>query len=183
MICTGCTAGMPPQMSLASEEPYSTIPRRQLHPGFSGIRDNVNPWIFKPTCPQADRDSGSQTTAATLSLVHWEPRLLFDLDGSCSTCWDPQVNWHFPKLGACPQFNPEAVRRASKGTWTITCLLFVQLLIDIISHLSIPGWPMIDPPGLCKAQVLTNKMSRLQVPPSSAAITKKTPGPVPPNLN
>ena len=43
MICTGCTAGMPPQMSLASEEPYSMIPRRQLHPGFSGIRDNVNP--------------------------------------------------------------------------------------------------------------------------------------------
>ena len=41
MIYTGCTAGMPPQMSLASEEPYSTIPRRQLHPGFSGIRDKT----------------------------------------------------------------------------------------------------------------------------------------------
>ena len=30
--------------------------------------------MFKPTCPQADWDSGSQTTAVTLSLVHWMPR-------------------------------------------------------------------------------------------------------------
>ena len=34
--------------------------------------------IIVPTCPQADRDSGSQTTAATLSLVHWEQRLAKD---------------------------------------------------------------------------------------------------------
>ena len=34
MICTCCTAGLPPQMSLESEEPYSTTPRKQSHPGY-----------------------------------------------------------------------------------------------------------------------------------------------------
>ena len=42
---------------------------------------------------------------------------------------------------------------------------------------------MVHPPGFCKAKVLTNKMSSLQVPASSITITKKTPGPVLPNLD
>ena len=81
MICTCCTAGLPPQMSLESEEPYSTTPRKQSHPGLSGecikgttVLSRICECSSKPTCPQADWDSGSQTTAATLSLVHWIPR-------------------------------------------------------------------------------------------------------------
>ena len=95
----------------------------RIHVSVLSVMSSI--FDFNPTCPQADRDSGSQTTAATLSVVHWEPRWTFDwlrfwyLLRSLSTCWDPQVNWQFPKLGTCPQFNPDAVRRASDGTWMI----------------------------------------------------------------
>ena len=50
------------------------------------------------------------------------------------------------------------------------------------SHLSIASGPMVNPPSSGKAKTLTNKIARLQVP-APVAITEKSPGPVPPDLN
>ena len=82
-------------MSRESGQPCSKTPRRQLHPGQSSMGQNPTRKLKEgtyfsrmvivltssiPTCPQADRDSGSQTTAAKLSVVHWEKRLAKDFN-------------------------------------------------------------------------------------------------------